>query len=233
VLARAGISRRIRRAFVPATGRIDGFSITGGDIGNGIFVNGWVRPRLATTGSEQASRRSQVVSLLRTWPTRALRLQPDVRIHNNAITQNGALAGSGGGGVALCTGTDEYQLFDNWVCGNFSQGHGGGVAHFGRSDDGLIRGNRILFNQSFNQGLTKSGGGIWAGGEPPPPLGGLSLGAGRNLVIDANLVQGNHAGAGHGGGVRLEWFNGADLARVCWGPMIAADACYQARLTTT
>jgi hypothetical protein len=156
----------------------------------------------------------------------------DVRVANNVITQNGALGGSGGGGVAICTGADDYQVVGNWICGNFSQGHGGGIAHIGRSDNGQIARNQVVFNQSFNQGLTRHGGGIYVGGEPPA-AGGVTIGAGRNLVLDANLVQGNQAGAGHGGGVRLELVNGADRARGCalGGSPTAANACFQVRLT--
>jgi hypothetical protein len=134
--------------------------------------------------------------------------------------------------VAICTGSDNYQLFANWICGNFSQGHGGGVAHVGRSDNGQILRNSIVFNQSFNQGLTRSGGGLYVGGEPDDTL---SLGAGRNLVVDRNLIQGNQAAAGHGGGVRLESINGADRARATpcnlSGSATADNACYQVRLT--
>jgi hypothetical protein len=228
--------------------RIDGFSIAEGDTGGGIFVNGWAH-RLQISNNDVHGNSSYFHGGIRVGrpflEALADQVQPygfnaDVRIHNNTITQNAVLqdgtvaggAGGGGGGVAICTGSDNYQVYENWICGNFSQGHGGGVAHVGRSDNGQILRNRIVFNQSFNQGLTKSGGGLYVGGEPDAAL---SLGAGRNLVVDANLIQGNQAGAGHGGGVRLESINGADLARtpVCnlAGVPSAANACYRVRLT--
>jgi hypothetical protein len=197
--------------------RVDGFAVTGGDTGGGIFVNGWAHFLQVSNNRIYGNQGFYHGGLRVGRPflealagqTAGYGFNRQLRIHNNAITQNGALEGAGGGGVAICTGTDGYQLFDNWICGNFSEGHGGGVAHFGRSDNGQILRNKILFNQSFNQGLTKSGGGLFVGGEPEA-AGALSLGSGRNLVIDANLIQGNHAGAGHGGGIRLERVNGFD-----------------------
>jgi hypothetical protein len=43
-----------------------------------------------------------------------------------------------------------------------------------------------------------------------PP--GLSDGTGHNLVINANLIQGNSADSGSGGGIRLNQVNGTDVA---------------------
>ena len=222
--------------------RIDGFSVTGGDTGGGIFVNGWARS-LQITNNRVSGNQGFHNGGIRIGRPFLEGLGPqvapygfnrDVRVANNVITQNGALAASGGGGIAICTGADDYQVLGNWVCGNFSQGHGGGIAHIGRSDNGQISNNQVLFNQSFNQGLTKHGGGIYVGGEPPA-VGGISIGTGRNLVLDANLIQGNQAGAGHGGGVRLEMVNGADRARTTpcslTGSPTAANACFQVRLT--
>ena len=57
-----------------------------------------------------------------------------------------------------------------------------------------------MFNQSFYQQTTVSGGGIFVGGEAALTLGGLTEGSGR-VTIDANLIQGNLAGAGDGGGI--------------------------------
>jgi hypothetical protein len=222
--------------------RIDGFSVTGGDTGGGIFVNGWAHSLQITNNSVYGNQGFHHGGIRIGRPFLeglAPQVAPygfnrDVRVANNVITQNGALAASGGGGIAICSGADDYQVLGNWVCGNFSQGHGGGIAHIGRSDNSQISGNQVLFNQSFNQGLTKHGGGLYVGGEPPA-VGGVSIGTGRNLVIDANLIQGNQAGAGHGGGVRLELVNGADRARPTpcslTGSPTAANACFQVRLT--
>jgi hypothetical protein len=90
----------------------------------------------------------------------------NVNIHDNAITQNGGLGGAGGG-LSIATGTDDYTVSSNFVCGNFTTGDGGGIGHLGLSDNGTISNNRIMFNQSFNQGTTRSGGGLFIAGEPP------------------------------------------------------------------
>ena len=49
-----------------------------------------------------------------------------------------------------------------------------------------------------------------------PP--GLGEGTGRNLVIDANLIMGNSAESGTGGGLRLQLVNGQDVAAFPNGP---------------
>ena len=148
--------------------RIDGFSVTGGDTGGGIFVNGWAHSLQITNNSVYGNQGFHHGGIRVGRPFLeglAPQVAPygfnrDVRVANNVITQNGALAASGGGGIAICSGADDYQVLGNWVCGNFSQGHGGGIAHIGRSDNAQISGNQVLFNQSFNQGLTKHGGGL-------------------------------------------------------------------------
>ena len=135
----------------------------------------------------------------------------NVSIHHNAITLNGAQADQAiGGGIALCTGTDNYSVDHNYICGNFSLGDGAGIGHYGRSNNGVIAYNQILFNQNFNQGLGANGGGLLIAGELPGAAT-LTLGSG-NVNVDANLIQGNQAGSGHGGGIRTQLVNGEDAA---------------------
>lgn len=200
--------------------RIDGFSITGGDVGGGIFVNGYAdrleiannhvfgnngsyhggirigRPYLELTADDQNP------------PNGRFEFNTMVTIHHNAITQNGGLGGAGGG-LSIATGTDGYNVSHNFVCGNFTTGDGGGIGHLGLSDGGVIANNRIVFNQTFNQATTVSGGGLFIAGEPAAA--GLTFGAG-SVTVDANLIQGNHAGAGHGGGIRTQFVNGLDIS---------------------
>ncbi len=108
--------------------------------------------------------------------------------------QNGSLAATAsGGGISLYEGTHNYQVTDNYVCGNFSAGNGGGIGHLGLSDGGLISNNKIIFNQTFNQGTSVSGGGVYVGGLPV--LNALTEGSG-SVMISNNLIQGNQAGAG-------------------------------------
>jgi hypothetical protein len=220
-----------------AHARIDGLSVTGGDAGGGIYVNGWAHyleianNRIyGNAGTFNGGVRIGVPYLELTSLPQNCEQQGDnqgcgfgfdinVDIHHNAITKNGTVEGPGagsagdaggaGGGVSICTGTDGYSIDHNWICGNYSTSDGAGIGHIGLSQNGLIAKNSILFNQSFVQTDPTHGGGIVVIGEPSL-TGGLSLGTG-NVTIDANLIQGNFA-EGHGGGIRLEDVNGADVA---------------------
>ncbi len=203
-------------AFDNVESRIDGFTITGANIGGGIVVNGYAHylqisnnvvtrnsgglsggirvgaPRLATTGDGPFAYNVGVV------------------IDHNVVSRNGAIGETGaGGGISLNTGSDDYTVSDNFVCGNFTSGDGAGIGHLGLSDNGVIASNEILFNQSYDPTTTRSGGGIFVGGEAPEPPA-LTLGAG-SVTIDGNRIQGNQAASGHGGGIRAEYFNGRDV----------------------
>ncbi|HKV81700.1 MAG TPA: choice-of-anchor D domain-containing protein [Candidatus Sulfotelmatobacter sp.] len=158
----------------------------------------------------------------------------NVNVHNNSVTLNSSLGDelfsstpAGAGGVTFCNGSDYYQFNYNWVCGNMSTGDGGGVAHLGYSKNGDIEHNSILFNQSTNPTITTNGGGLLVMGAPDldptcgtttdvdcvpdptqvPP----SDGTGPGLVINANLILGNAADSGSGGGLRLQHVNGTDV----------------------
>ncbi|HEY6095068.1 MAG TPA: Ig-like domain-containing protein [Gallionellaceae bacterium] len=155
-------------------------------------------------------------------------------VHNNMVTSNASLGDelysatpTAAGGVTFCTGADNYRFNFNWVCGNLSTGDGGGVAHSGFSLNGNISNNWILFNQSNNPTIPTHGGGIAVLGASPDPVingtecgsvndqdcpPGLSEGTGRGLVINANLIMGNTAESGSGGGIRLQGVNGQDVA---------------------
>ena len=158
----------------------------------------------------------------------------DVNVHNNQVVQNSSLGDelfsstpAGAGGVTFCNGSDYYKFNYNWVCGNMSTGDGAGVAHIGFSYDGDIEHNSILFNQSTNPTITTNGGGLLIMGAPDqdPPCGittdvdclsdpsliSPSDGTGPGLVINANLILGNSADAGSGGGLRLQHINGTDV----------------------
>jgi hypothetical protein len=216
--------------FYCASSRIDGISVTGGDAGGGIYVNGWAH-NLEIANNQvygnagafnggirvgQPYLEGQALPVTFNADTfTGFGYDKNVKIHHNQIRQNGAveanngLAGAGAG-LSMCSGTDNYQVNFNFICGNFSLGDGGGIGHIGLSQKATIANNTILFNQSNNPNGTVSGGGIAIVGEPST-LGGLTVGTG-NLTVDANLIQGNFAQAGHGGGIRLQNVNGADVA---------------------
>jgi hypothetical protein len=155
-----------------------------------------------------------------------------VNVHHNAVTTNAsegdelfAATPSGAGGVAFCSGADNYQFNNNWVCGNMSTGDGAGVSQMGFVWNGSIAHNAILYNQSTNPTTPSNGGGLLimsapdtdptCPGEPDADcshaFGSVGDGIGPNLVINANLIMGNAAEAGSGGGIRFQGVNGAEV----------------------
>jgi len=214
VLARQGEFTEARGAL------IDGITITGATLGGGIFVNGHADFLTISNNRLEGNQGTfnggirlghPYLTVATDTGTAATDASNDsVTIRYNHILKNGSQDGAGGG-VAICTGSDGYAVLGNFICGNFSMGDGGGIGHLGRSDDGRIEGNRILFNQVANQQLSASGGGIYVGGLAP--LNGvtsLTEGSG-SVVITGNRIQGNQAASGDGGGIRLERINGLDL----------------------
>ena len=156
-----------------------------------------------------------------------------VNVHHNWISQNSSegdelfsATPTGAGGVAFCTGADNYKFNYNWVCGNLSTGDGAGVTQAGFVWDAEIQHNTILFNQATNPTTPSNGGGLLVmsapdtlpvcPGEPDADcshaLGSVSDGIGRNLLINANLIMGNAAEAGAGGGVRFQGVNGLEVS---------------------
>ena len=153
-----------------------------------------------------------------------------VNMHNNSVTMNMSYGDelnsntpAAGGGVSITPGSDNYTFSRNWVCGNLSSGDGGGLTHFGLSFNGTISHNAFLFNQSQNPTLTTNGGGLIIEGSPPDGTlaensqidldagPSLSDGVGSGNVVDANLIMGNTAESGEGGGLRLQSINGNDV----------------------
>ena len=84
-----------------------------------------------------------------------------------------------------------------------------------------------MFNQSTNPTIVTNGGGLLIMGAPDedPPCGLVtdvdcvsppgtilpSDGSGPGLVINANLILGNSADSGSGGGLRLQHINGTEV----------------------
>jgi hypothetical protein len=156
-----------------------------------------------------------------------------VRIHHNMLYNNASIGDAlftgtpaGAGGVTVSAGGDNFQIDHNWIAGNLTTGDGGGLQTLGVTFNGKINNNVILFNQSTNPTLPTNGGGIVIQGanEPRtlngsecggatdtdcPP--GLGDGTGAGLVIDSNLIYGNSAESGTGGGIALEQVNGSEV----------------------
>jgi len=197
--------------------RIDGFTVQGASTGGGIYINGYAHflqisnNRIRQNSGFYGGGITVGYPALTADGTAYEHSQNDhLSIHHNQVTGNGGLTGAGGG-VALYTGADYYEVRDNLIAGNFTQGNGAGIGHWGRSELGTIARNWILFNQSFNQGITVSGGGLFIGGAQLPD--GTTPGSGK-VTVDGNLIQGNLAGAGDGGGIRTEFNLPADTINI-------------------
>ena len=129
----------------------------------------------------------------------------NLTLARNQIRDNG---GSNlAGGVGIFRGSNNYQVTDNALCGNFSAEYGGALTAFGfqGSDSGAtIRRNRVWFNGSYDEG-----GGIMIAGELPSDPTQLSPGTGA-VTIDNNIISTNLAND-DGGGIRLLMTSGTDI----------------------
>jgi hypothetical protein len=204
--------------FASHNARIDGITIVGASDGGGIVVNGY-NEGLSIGNNRLTANAGTFGGGIRVGhPTLVNEvgglsytdaMNDGVQVHHNHIAQNGGFGGAGGG-LSLHTGADGYQVQNNWVCGNFTQGDGAGIGHLGLSDGGLIEDNIVIFNESFTQANAQAGGGIFVGGQVSVGASLLTPGSG-SVTIDANLIRGNMAGAGDGGGLRLAAINGQDV----------------------
>lgn len=200
--------------------RIDGFNIVGSVNGGGIIVNGYahylqIANNRVTNNMGVAAGGIRVGHADLVNPSDPTRYQSafndHLSIHHNMVTRNSGTT-RGAGGVMLGTGSDSYDVTENWICGNITLGDGGGgIGHQGLSNNGKITYNKILFNEAWSNQSTGEGGGIFIGGLPPLAGTVLSEGSG-SVTVNANLVQGNGAGAGNGGGIGLNQVNGQDVA---------------------
>jgi hypothetical protein len=157
-------------------------------------------------------------------------IDTNVAMHNNSITFNSSYGDelnsntpAAGGAVTVDAGSDNYSFTHNFVCGNLASADGGGMAHFGLTYLGDIEHNAFIFNQSTNPTLTTNGGGLIIEGNAPDGTlaensnidvdagPSLSDGAGNGIVVNANLMMGNTAESGEGGGLRLQNVNGNDI----------------------
>ncbi len=213
VVAKQTGGRRFQAS--PNNARIDGLTIIGADVGGAIFVNGYAN-YLEMSNNRIVGNNGTFGGGIRVGhPTLTIgsayvdAQNDNIHIHHNHIAQNAGL-NQVGGGVSICNGTDNYEITGNFICGNFTTGSGAGIGHAGLNDQGLIAHNTIIFNQSFDQAIAVSGGGIVIRGNVP--LAGQTLTPGSGTVtIDSNLILGNLAGAGDGGGIYLERINGQDV----------------------
>lgn len=191
--------------------RIDGFQIKGAIAGGAISV--WHKAtNLRVSNNRMVGNQGSFAGGISVGMQDNLGSTFDnanILIELNQIIKNAGV--NGGGGVGIHTGATDYRVVNNIIAGNFTRGFGAGVSHEGLSPGGLIAGNTIAFNEVFYgaaAGVGGDGGGIYVGGIAAP--GGLSSGSGSVTIIN-NLIQGNLAGSGHGGGIRAAGVNGADV----------------------
>jgi len=215
VLGTTNCGGRVKYCYDRNVARIDGFTITNAANGGALLVHAYangleISNNTVTANSGQFNGGIRIGQPnLPNVELTAMNFNPDVNIHHNAVTLNGALnVNSAGGGIAINTGSQRYTVANNFICGNYTAGDGAGIGHLGVSRSGTIKSNKILFNQAYNVGAATNGGGIIIAGESAN--GGFSLGSG-NVDVDSNLIQGNHAGSGHGGGIRLQYVNGSEV----------------------
>lgn len=223
--------------------RIDGFSITGSDGASGIEINGNACD-LAISNNYIYNNNGYDAGGIKVGHIGVLAGQGDepanndrIAISHNVITQNGSVLAhpaadyKGAGGIGIGSGAPGYRVNHNFIAGNFTGGNGAGIGHTGLSSGGTIDHNTLVFNESFNQTVTRSGGGIFVGGRPaasadslpaavgdprgfyvfPPHLPGPTPGSGH-VTIANNLIQGNSAASGDGGGIGMAQVNGRDVA---------------------
>jgi hypothetical protein len=198
--------------------RIDGFSLIGASNAPGVLVNGYahwleVSNNKIYTNSGTYAGGVQIGHAGAAPPFSDENAQNDnVSIHNNMVAANAANETGGGGGIVLGTGSNNYTVKGNFVAANLAAGNGGGIAHIGRSEVGVIDGNTVIFNESFTQAIGTNGGGIFVG-STPAAAGAPVLGTGQ-VEVTNNLIQGNAASGGDGGGIALAGFVASDRIRV-------------------
>ncbi|MHC4616857.1 MAG: multicopper oxidase domain-containing protein [Planctomycetota bacterium] len=191
------------------TSSIDGLQITGAVAGGGIYVNSYI-DYLEIRNNKIKSNQGTLGGGITVGRTEAVEF-PNlyINIHHNHILKNGGIDGAGG--VTILGASTGYQVTNNLIMGNFTRWSGGGIAHYGLSDGGLIAENRIVSNEVFyGAQIGGDGGGIFIGSRlNPEDPGELDAGSGSVSIV-SNLVQGNLAGSGVGGGICAKVISGED-----------------------
>jgi hypothetical protein len=194
--------------------RIDGLSLIGASNAPGVLVNGYAHYLELSNNRIYTNSGTYAGGIQLGHPAAAAPFNDEdaqndhVSIHNNMVTQNAANEIGGGGGIVLGTGSTNYVVRGNYIAANLTAGNGGGIAHVGRSEVGVIDANTIVFNESFFQATGTNGGGIFIGGTPAA-AGASTVGSGQ-VDVTNNLIQGNSAAGGDGGGVALLGFASSD-----------------------
>ncbi|MCX7003802.1 MAG: Ig-like domain-containing protein [bacterium] len=200
--------------FTAATAaRIDGLFISGAAVGGGIMVYRNAQYTQISNNRLKGNNGSYAGGISVGMPGGVGMCNDRVTIRYNEVLKNssaGRAGVSGVGGIGMYACADDYEVCDNFIMGNLGTANGAGICHLGLSQRGQICHNKILFNEVVSDLVgVGEGGGIYVAGDPL--AGQLTLGAGT-LTIDGNLIQGNLSGAAFGGGIRVDAFNGQDVA---------------------
>jgi len=188
---------------------IDGLQVTGAVAGGGIYLAGNA-DYFSIRNNKVKSNQGTFGGGITVGATEAgLVTNTNIKIHHNHILKNGGV--NGGGGVTIFSDATGYQVTDNLIMGNFTRWSGAGVAHYGLSNNGLIANNRIISNEVFYGGqIGGDGGGIFIGSRADPEDPGEFDDGTGSVSIISNLIQGNLAGSGFGGGICAKVINGQD-----------------------
>ena len=193
--------------------RIDGFTIRGSIAGGGIQVYDSAHHLRISNNRIDGNQGSNCGGIsLGQWDVAGTIFDnSNVVIQSNQILKNGGV--NGAGGIAIYPGATSYRIRSNLILGNFCRGNGGGISHEGVSDGGVIAYNTIRNNEVFyGTAVGGDGGGIFIGGEAAATTNTLLSTGSGNVTVEGNLIQGNLAGSGSGGGVCLYGVNGEDVA---------------------
>ncbi len=228
-----GVNAPVPGVAIPGQSLIDGFTLSGSKAGGGIYVVTRARGLQISNNNVTNNQGSYAGGISFGVPDAGFQMydeddfrfvtagfqNTDVVIRYNKIHKNGGFQGAGG--IAIGEDSHRYLVENNLITGNFSRFHGGGLAQIGRCDNGMIRKNRIVFNENFFGAILQragDGGGIYIGGDIP---GGTGSGS---VTIDSNLIQGNLAGVGHGGGIRVAYMSAADVLGINDPNIICEDS---------
>jgi parallel beta-helix repeat protein len=188
---------------------VDGLQMTGSSAGSGLFIAGNAHYFEARNNKIKSNQGTFGGGIIIGQQEVGVTSNNNVKIYDNYVLKNGGV--TGGGGITVYDSSNGYEITGNLIMGNFSSFSGAGICHSGISD-GLIARNRVVFNEVFYGGqIGGDGGGIYIGSETNIEDPAEARDGTGSVIVNANLIQGNLAGSGHGGGICADAVNGLDV----------------------
>ena len=161
-----------------------------------------------------------------------------VNVHQNFVTQNSSIGDevfsgtpAGAGGVTFCSGSEYYKFNYNWVCGNLSSGDerpGSPRIQLQRRYRAQLdplqpehepdHSNQRRWDRRHGRRPGRDSNSRQCGDarvrqrDRRRLRSGPQRRTGPGMVINANLIMGNGAESGSGGGIRFQDVDGAELA---------------------